>query len=109
MASLTRVMVAFLTFARRIPDILSKHSFGIRHFLSESPRSRILARSGRAGKASLDFRSVGRFVREYLIPMVVSVSLGCMAIADGLALPWSATVAVMVGLGVHMAMQIPHQ
>jgi hypothetical protein len=99
-ASLTRVMVAFLTFARRIPDILSKHSFGIRHFLSESPR---------AGKASLDFRSLGRFVREYLIPMVVSVSLGCMAIADGLALPWSATIAVMVGLGVHMAMQIPHQ
>jgi hypothetical protein len=108
-ASLTRLMVAFLTFARRIPDILSKQSFGIRQFLSESPRSRTLARSGRAGKVSRDFRSAGQFVREYLIPMVVSVSLGCMAIADGLALPWSATIAVMVGLGVHMAMQMPHQ
>jgi hypothetical protein len=107
-ASLTRVMVAFLAFARRIPDIVSKQCFVIRRFVSDWPKSRILSRSGRAGKASLDFRSIGRFVREYLIPMVLSVSLGCMAIADGLALPWSATIAVMVGLGVHMAMQKTH-
>jgi hypothetical protein len=108
-ASLTRVMVAFLAFARRMPDIVSKQCFVIRRFLSDWPGSRILSRLGRAAKASLDFRSIGRFVREYLIPMVLSVSLGCMAIAAGLALPWSATIAVMVGLGIHMAMQMPNQ
>jgi hypothetical protein len=29
-----------------------------------------------------------------------------MAIADGLALPWSAAIAVLVGLGIHAAVQI---
>jgi hypothetical protein len=108
-ARLSRVMFALLALARRTSDIVSKQSFGIRRPLSESPRPGGRSRSARSGKASLCCRSVGRFVREYLIPMAVSVSLGCMTIADGLALPWSATIAVLVGLGVHMAMQIRDQ
>jgi hypothetical protein len=107
-ASLSRVRVALLALARRTSDIVSKQSVGIRRFLSESPRAGHRSRPVRTGKALLDLGSVGRFVREYLVPTVVTVCLGCMAIADGLALPWSATIAVLVGLGVHMAMQIRH-
>jgi hypothetical protein len=108
-ASLNRWVVALLALARRTSDIVSKQSFGSRRFLPESLRPGVRSRSVRAGKASLDWRSAGQFVREYLIPLVLSASLGCMAIADGLALPWSAVIAVIVGLGVHMAMQIRHQ
>jgi hypothetical protein len=104
-ASLSRVRVALLALARRTSDIVSKQSVGIRRFLSESPRAGHRFPPVRTGKALLD---LGSFVREYLVPTVVTVCLGCMAIADGLALPWSATIAVLVGLGVHMAMQIRH-
>ena len=108
MASLSRLRVALLALARRTSDIVSKQSVGIRRFLSESPGAGHRSRSVRTGKAWLDLGSVGRFVREYLVPTAVTLFLGCMAIADGLALPWSATIAVLVGLGVHMAMQIGH-
>ena len=109
MARLSKVMVALLALARQTSDIVSKQSLGIRRFLAESSRPGVPSRSVRIGKASLDVRSVRQFVCGYLIPLVVSVCLGCMAIAGGLALPWSATIAVLVGLGVHIAMQIRHQ
>jgi hypothetical protein len=60
-------------------------------------------------KASLNKMSIEHFVRGYFVPLIVSVSIGFMAIADGLALPWSATMAVLMGLGVHMAMHIRHR
>jgi len=56
-----------------------------------------------------DAMSMGQFIRGYFVPLVVAVSIGFMAIADGLALPWSATIAVLMGLGVHMVLQIRHR
>jgi hypothetical protein len=104
-ANSDKALVALRTLARRTSDAISKQSFRIRGALGDSRRRRNHHRRVSGNKTLLDSISIEHFIRGYFVPLVVSVPIGFMAIADGLALPWSATMAVLVGLGVHMAMQ----
>lgn len=109
MASSDKLLVAFLILARRASNIISKQSFRIRHSVVDRRRRENHHRRVSGNKARLAATSIEHLIRGYFVPLIVSVSIGFMAIADGLALPWSATIAVLVGLGVHMAMEIRHQ
>jgi len=104
-ANSDKALVALRILARRTSDAISKQSFRIRSALVDSRRRRNHDRRVSGNKALLDSISIEHFIRGYFVPLIVSISIGFMAIADGLALPWSATIAVLVGLGVHMAMQ----
>jgi hypothetical protein len=105
-ASFGGVLVALVAVVRRAWEIGSKQSFDNNRSRAEPPRSGHSSRPLRTGKVWPDARSVRQFICGYLIPLVFSLSLGCMAIADGLALPWSAAIAVLVGWGIHSAVQI---
>jgi hypothetical protein len=106
MANFGRVLVALVTLVRRAWEIGPRQSFDNRRSGAEPRRRGYSSHPLGTGKVWPDARSVEQFICGYLIPLVVSVSLGCMAIADGLALPWSAAIAVLVGLGIHSAVQV---
>ena len=106
MASCGGVLVALVTLVRRAWEIGPKQSFDNRRSRAEPRRRRHSSDPLRTGKICPDARSVGQFICGYFIPLVICVSLGCMAIVDALALPWSAAIAVLVGLGIHSAVQI---
>jgi hypothetical protein len=106
-ANSKKTLVALWTSARRIPDAIRKQSFRIRRSFVDSRKGENRPVSG--SSALFDAMSMGQFIRGYFVPLVVAVSIGFMAIADGLALPWSATIAVLMGLGVHMVLQIRHR
>jgi hypothetical protein len=105
-ASFDGVLVALVAPVRRAWEIGPKQSFDHRRSRAEPPRRGHSSHPLRTGTVWPDARSVGQFICGYLISLVVSVSLGCMAIADGLALPWSAAIAVLVRLGIHSAVQV---
>jgi hypothetical protein len=102
-ASSDKTWTALRRLARRTSDTLSKQSFRIRGSLTDSRGGEHHHRWVRGRKALLDSMSIEHSVRGYFVPLMVSVSIGFVAIADGLALPWSATITVRVGLSVHMA------
>jgi hypothetical protein len=104
-ANSDKALVALRTLSRSTSDVISKQSFRIRSALVDSRRRGNHRRWVSGNKALPDSISIEHFVRGYFVPLIASVSIGFMAIADGLALPWSATIAVLVGLGVHMAMR----
>ena len=106
MASFRGVLVALLTLVRRAWEIGPKQSIDNRRSRAASRRRGHSSHPMRTGKVWPDARSVRQLICGCLIPLVVCVSLGCMAIADGLALPWSAAIAALVGLGIHSAVQI---
>jgi hypothetical protein len=102
-------LVALQTLARRTFDTISKQSFRVRRPLADPRRRGTHHRPVSDNEALPDVMSIEHFIRGYFVPSIVSVSIGFMAIADGLAVPGSATLAVLVGLGIHMAMQIRHR
>ena len=107
MASSIEVVIA-LRKSGRASNTISKKSFLVRRPLVDS-RGPGNYRRVSGSKALLDAMSIEQFIRGYFVPLIVSVSIGFMAIAEGLALPWSAAIAVLLGWGVHMAMQIRHR
>jgi hypothetical protein len=108
-ASPDKALIALRALARRTPGTKSKQSSRIRRSLADSRGRGNQHRRLSAGKALLDSMSIEQFIRGYFVPLIVSASIGFMAIAEGLGLPWSATIAVLVGLSIHMAMQIRHR
>jgi hypothetical protein len=101
-------LMALRTLARRTPDTESKQSFRIGRSLADSSGRGNQHHPASGGKAWLDSRSIEPFIRGYFVPLIVLAFIGFMAIAEGLALPWSATTAILVGLSVHMAMPMRH-
>jgi hypothetical protein len=106
MASSNNTLVALWTSARRIPDAIRKKSFRIKRSLVDSRKRGNHRRPASGSGALFDAMSMGQLIRGYFVPLIVSLSIGFTAIANGLALPWSATIAVLMGLAVHMILQI---
>jgi hypothetical protein len=108
-ASPDKTSIARRTIARRTPGTKSKQSFRVRRAAVDSCGRGNQHRPLNGGKALLDSMSIAHFIRGYFVPLILSAAIGLMASAEDLALAWSATVAVLVGLSVHMAMRIRHR
>jgi hypothetical protein len=108
-ASPDKTLIARRTIVRRTLGTKSKQPFRVRRSAVDSRGRGNQHRPLNGGKALLDSMSMEHFIRGYFVPLIRSVSIGFMAIAEDLALAWSATVAVLVGLSVHMAMRIRHR